>query len=156
QGGRAATLVNPATEEALATTSTAGADFAGTLAFARKVGGPNLRKMSFADRGEMIRALSRAIHAHRDELIGLAVASGGNTRGDAKFDIDGASITLAAYADLAPTLGTGPALVDGEDVQLGRSARLMGRHVFVPRHGAAVHVNAFNFPAWGMAEKAAV
>jgi oxepin-CoA hydrolase/3-oxo-5,6-dehydrosuberyl-CoA semialdehyde dehydrogenase len=112
--------------------------------------------MTFAQRGEMIRALSRAIHANRDELIGLAVSNGGNTRSDAKFDIDGASLTLAAYADLAPALGEGTVLVDGDDVQLGRSPRLFGRHVFLARHGAAVHVNAFNFPAWGMAEKAAV
>ena len=154
--GKAATLVNPATEEAVARTSTEGLDFEGALGFARKVGGPQLRAMSFAARGEMLRAMSRAIHAHRDELIGLAVQNGGNTRGDAKFDIDGASLTLAAYADLAPTLGEGPALVDGDDVLLGRSARLAGRHVFVPRHGVAVHINAFNFPAWGTAEKAAV
>lgn len=157
QGGdKSATLVNPATEEPMAKASTEGLDFAGALNHARTVGGPALRAMSFAQRGEMLRALSRAIHANRDELFGLAIANGGNTRSDAKFDIDGASLTLAAYADLAPTLGEGTVLVDGEDIQLGRTPRLFGRHVFVPRHGAAVHVNAFNFPAWGMAEKAAV
>ena len=112
--------------------------------------------MSFAARGEMIRAMSRAIHAHRDELIGLAIANGGNTRSDAKFDIDGASGTLAAYADVAQEIGDARVLVDGDATQLGRSARLFGQHVYVPREGVAVHVNAFNFPAWGLAEKAAV
>jgi oxepin-CoA hydrolase/3-oxo-5,6-dehydrosuberyl-CoA semialdehyde dehydrogenase len=153
--GKAATLVNPATEAALATTSTAGIDFGAALTYARTRGGPALRTMTFAQRGEMLRAMSRAIHAHRDELLGIAQANGGNTRGDAKFDVDGASGTLAAYADLAPELGTGHVLADGEGVALGRSARLFGQHVYLPREGVAVHVNAFNFPAWGLAEKAA-
>jgi oxepin-CoA hydrolase/3-oxo-5,6-dehydrosuberyl-CoA semialdehyde dehydrogenase len=154
--GKSATLVNPSTEEAVATSSTEGLDFKGALAFARDTGGKNLRKMSFKDRGEMIRAMSRAIHAHRDELMTLALQNGGNTRSDAKFDIDGASGTLAAYADLASTLGDKSHIVDGETFQLGRSARLFGVHVWTPREGVAVHVNAFNFPAWGLAEKAAV
>lgn len=153
--GKASTLVNPATEEALATTSTEGLDFKAALSFARDVGGPALRKMSFAQRGEMLAAASKAIHAKRDELIGLAIANGGNTRGDAKFDIDGAWGTLAAYAEVAKELGDKHVLVDGEGVQLGRSARLFGQHVWVTRRGVAVHVNAFNFPAWGLAEKAA-
>ena len=155
-GGKRATLVNPATEEELATASTEGVDFASALAFARDVGGPALRSLTFAERGEKIRAMSRAIHAHRDELITLAIANAGNTRSDAKFDIDGASATLAAYADLAAELGDAKVLADGDGTALGRSARLFGQHVLVPRAGVAVHINAFNFPAWGMAEKAAV
>ena len=153
--GRAATLVNPTTEEALATASAEGVDFKGALAHARGTGGPALRAMTFAQRGEILRALSRAIHAHRDELILLAIANGGNTRSDAKFDIDGASGTLAAYADLAQELGDARVLPDGDGVQLGRSPRLFGVHVWVPRAGVAVHVNAFNFPGWGLAEKMA-
>lgn len=153
--GKAAELVNPSTEEVVATASTEGLDFDATLAYARTKGGPALRAMTFAQRGEMLRALSRAIHGKRDELIGLALANGGNTRGDAKFDIDGASGTFAAYADLAQGLGETNVLVDGEAEKLGRSARLAGLHVWTPREGVAVHVNAFNFPAWGLAEKAA-
>src|SRR5262245_22243082 len=152
---KAAELVNPATEEVVAKTSTEGIDFGAALSFARERGGPALRAMTFAQRGEMLRAMSRAIHAKRDELIGLAMANGGNTRGDAKFDIDGAIGTLAAYADLAPELGDTHVLVDGDAVQLGRGARLFGQHLYSPRAGVAVHVNAFNFPAWGLAEKAA-
>jgi 3,4-dehydroadipyl-CoA semialdehyde dehydrogenase len=153
--GKAAELVNPSTEEVIATTSTEGIDLGAALAFARERGGPALRAMTFTERGEMLRAMSRAIHAKRDELIGLAIANGGNTRGDAKFDIDGAIGTLAAYADLAPELGDTHVLADGEGVQLGRGARLFGQHLYLPRPGVAVHVNAFNFPAWGLAEKAA-
>jgi oxepin-CoA hydrolase/3-oxo-5,6-dehydrosuberyl-CoA semialdehyde dehydrogenase len=153
--GKATELVNPSTEEVIATTSTEGIDFGAALAFARERGGPALRAMTFTQRGEMLRAMSRAIHAKRDELIGLAIANGGNTRGDAKFDIDGAIGTLAAYADLAPELGDTTVLADGDGVQLGRGARLFGQHLYLPRAGVAVHVNAFNFPAWGLAEKAA-
>lgn len=153
--GKGAELVNPATEEVLATTSTEGLDFGAAIAFARDVGGPALRAMTFVQRGEMLRAMSRAIHAKRDELLNLAQANGGNTRGDAKFDVDGAIGTLAAYADLAQELGDTHILADGDGIQLGRSARLFGQHVYLPREGVAVHVNAFNFPAWGLAEKAA-
>lgn len=153
--GKGAELVNPATEEVLATASTEGVDMGAALAFARDEGGPALRAMTFAQRGEMLRAMSRAIHAKRDELLAVAIANGGNTRGDAKFDVDGAIATLAAYADLAPELGETTVLVDGDGVQLGRSARLFGQHVYLPREGVAVHVNAYNFPAWGLAEKAA-
>lgn len=151
----AATLVNPATEEALATASSDGVDFGEALAFARDRGGPALRAMTFKERGELLRAMSRAIHAKRDELLSLAIANGGNTRSDAKFDVDGASGTLAAYADLGAELGDARVLLDGEAVQLGRSPRLFGQHAQVPRPGVAVHVNAFNFPAWGLGEKAA-
>ncbi len=156
-GGRegAATLVNPSTGEAVATTSTHGIDMKAALEAAR-ASGAALRKHTFAERGEMLRALSRAIHAKRDELIGIAITNGGNTRSDAKFDIDGASGTLAAYADIGAELGAAHTLADGDGVQLGRSPRLFGLHLLVPREGAAVHVNAFNFPAWGLAEKAAV
>ncbi|MBL8609853.1 MAG: 3,4-dehydroadipyl-CoA semialdehyde dehydrogenase [Myxococcales bacterium] len=153
--GKHAALVNPATEEEIARASTEGVDMKAALSFARDVGGKSLRAMTFRQRGEMLRAMSKAIHAKRDELIGLAVQNGGNTRSDGKFDIDGAWGTLAAYADLAAELPDGHVLPDGDGVQLGRSPRLWGDHVFLPRVGAAVHVNAFNFPAWGLAEKAA-
>ena len=128
--GGAATLVNPATEEPLATASTQGLDFGAALSHARDHGGPALRAMTFAKRGELLRAMSRAIHAKRDELISLAIANGGNTRSDAKFDIDGATGTLAAYADLAQELGDTSVLVDGDGIQLGRSPRLFGQHLY--------------------------
>jgi oxepin-CoA hydrolase/3-oxo-5,6-dehydrosuberyl-CoA semialdehyde dehydrogenase len=85
----------------------------------------------------------------------MAQENGGNTRGDAKFDVDGAIGTLAAYADLAPELGETTVIADGDAIQLGRGARLFGQHVWTSRAGVAVHVNAFNVPAWGLAEKAA-
>jgi oxepin-CoA hydrolase/3-oxo-5,6-dehydrosuberyl-CoA semialdehyde dehydrogenase len=154
--GRLETLVNPATEEPLAQAGADGVDRAAALELARTTGGPALRALTFAERGGLIRGVCDAIQAHRDELIGLAMTNGGNTRGDAKFDIDGATFTLSAYADLGKSLGDARVLVDGEGIQLGRTPRFHGQHISVPRHGVAIHVNAFNFPAWGLAEKAAV
>ncbi len=149
-------LLNPATEEVLAETSSAGVDFAATLSHAREVGGPALRALGFAGRAELLKNMSAALHEHRERLIDVAMANGGNTRGDAKFDIDGATGTLGYYASLGRKLGNGNALWDGESEQLTRSARFHGRHLWVPRQGVAVHINAFNFPAWGTFEKAAV
>jgi 3,4-dehydroadipyl-CoA semialdehyde dehydrogenase len=150
------TLVNPATEEPLARIAHEGIDRRAGLDFARRIGGPALRALSFAERGAFLKAMCDQIQAHRDEILDLAVANGGNTRSDAKFDVDGATFTLSAYAELGKSLGDAKLLVDGEGVALGRSPRFHGQHLSVPRHGAAIHVNAFNFPAWGLAEKAAV
>src|SRR5688500_12440427 len=153
--GDLATLVNPATEEPLARAGTGGIDMAAVLDHARAKGGAALRAMTFAQRGALLRAVTDALQAHRNELLDLAVANGGNTRSDAKFDVDGAIFTLAAYADLGKGLGEVKVLADGEGIQLGRSPRFHGQHILVPRTGVAVHINAFNFPAWGLAEKAA-
>lgn len=151
-----ADLVNPATEEVIAKTSTAHIDFGAALAYARTVGDKALRSLSYAGRGQLLMAASKALHAKREELITLAIENGGNTRGDAKFDIDGAIMTLSAYAELGQKLGETRHLRDGEGEQLGRSAKLWGEHLWLPRSGVAVHINAFNFPAWGLCEKAAV
>jgi oxepin-CoA hydrolase/3-oxo-5,6-dehydrosuberyl-CoA semialdehyde dehydrogenase len=155
-GGEQAVLVNPATEEPLAQTSTQGVDFARALQHARKAGAASLRALNFASRGALLLLAGKTLHAHRDELIGLAVQNGGNTRGDAKFDIDGAIATLTAYGELGQRLGEINHLRDGEGEQPMRSARLWGEHLWLPRCGVAVHINAFNFPAWGLCEKAAV
>ncbi|MFI5183003.1 MAG: 3,4-dehydroadipyl-CoA semialdehyde dehydrogenase, partial [Vicinamibacteria bacterium] len=150
------TLVNPATEEPLARVGQEGIDRGAALDFARRIGGPALGTLTFAERGALLKAMCDQIQAHRDELLDLAVANGGNTRSDAKFDLDGATFTLSAYAELGKTLGDARILVDGDGITLGRSPRFHGQHVSVTRQGVAVHVNAFNFPAWGLAEKAAV
>jgi 3,4-dehydroadipyl-CoA semialdehyde dehydrogenase len=152
--GALAPLFNPATEEVVAQAGTGGIDFGAALAHARRAG-PALRALSYGQRGELLKALGKKLLAHRDELIGLAIENGGNTRSDAKFDIDGAIGTLQHYAELGAQLGGVHALRDGEPVQLGRSPRYQGLHVFTPRDGVAVHINAFNFPAWGTAEKLA-
>ncbi len=148
-------LVNPATEEVLAEVSSGGHDLAAAFKYAREVGGLELAKRSFAERGALLAALAKAIHGAREELIALAVANGGNTRSDAKFDIDGGAVTLSHYAELGAKLGAGQLLADGEPIQVGRTARMGGQHVWARRRGVAVHINAFNFPAWGLCEKLA-
>jgi 3,4-dehydroadipyl-CoA semialdehyde dehydrogenase len=154
--GRSETLVNPATEEVVAEAPQEGVDVDAALAFARDKGGPALRAMSFAARGEMLKALAASLHAQRDALLDLAMLNGGNTRSDAKFDVDGAIGTLQAYAELGQSLGDARYLVDGDPVVIGRGGRVAAQHLRVPRQGVALHLNAFNFPAWGLAEKAAV
>jgi len=154
--GKSVTLLNPATEAPLAETSTGGIDFSAALEFARTVGGPALRSLTFAARAEILQALYEALFAHREEFIALSIANGGNTRNDAKFDIDGATATLLAYVDVGKELGDRHIINDGESTQIGRTPRYAGRHIYSTMQGVAVHVNAFNFPAWGMIEKAAV
>ena len=154
--GAPQTLLNPTTEEPLAQASSEGIDLQAALHYARATGGPALRAMSFAERGAALKSIADAMQSEREALLDLGIANGGNTRSDAKFDVDGAIATLLSYSDLASSLGQGKFLVDGEGIQLGRSARFHGQHIAVPRHGVAVHINAFNFPAWGFAEKAAV
>ena len=153
--GDPVTLHDPTTEAVLGDVRPGGIDFAAALVHARQVGGPALRAMTFAQRAEMLKGLSTVLHERRDELIEIAAKNGGNTRGDAKFDLDGASGTLAFYAQLGASLPAGNLLPDGAGVQLGRTPRFWGQHVFVPRPGVALHINAFNFPAWGMGEKMA-
>ncbi len=148
-------LHDATTGEAIAGVDSKGVDFARVASHAREVGGQALRALTFAERGALLKELSRTLHAAREELIDLSVKNAGATRGDAKFDIDGATGTLAAYAKWAQELGPVRFLADGEGLQLGRTARYWGQHVLVPRRGLALHVNAFNFPVWNMFEKAA-
>jgi oxepin-CoA hydrolase/3-oxo-5,6-dehydrosuberyl-CoA semialdehyde dehydrogenase len=154
--GKSATLLNPATEEPLAETSTGGIDFAAALDHARDVGGPALRALSFGERATLLQGIYDALFANREEFIELSIANGGNTRNDAKFDVDGATSTLLAYIDVGNKIGDRQVINDGETEQIGRTPRYGGKHIYTTMHGAAVHVNAFNFPAWGMIEKAAV
>jgi phenylacetic acid degradation protein PaaN len=148
-------LYNPTTEEEMALCDSTGVDFAAVVAHARDVGGPALRELGFARRAAMLKDLSAAIYEEREDLIALSTSNGGNTRGDAKFDIDGATGTLASYASFGKKLGDGNQLADGDGVQLGRTARFWGQHHWVTRPGISVHINAFNFPCWGMGEKMA-
>ncbi len=154
--GRKSLLHNPTTGAVVAETSTEGLDLGAALEFARSRGGAALRELSFAQRGELLTAMASALHEHRAELLALGALNGGNTRGDAKFDVDGATSTMAWYAKLGESLGDAGFLVDADTIQLARNPRYVGQHIRVPRHGVAVHINAFNFPAWGFGEKAAV
>jgi oxepin-CoA hydrolase/3-oxo-5,6-dehydrosuberyl-CoA semialdehyde dehydrogenase len=148
-------LVDPSTEEEIGRASSSGVDFAGALAWARDKGGPALRAMTFAERGALLKTVSKALREHRDELLELSRRNNGTTVSDGSFDIDGAGGALAYYASLAKGLGDRGTLVEGDGIQLSRSEGFWGQHLLVPKRGVAVHINAFNFPAWGFAEKAA-
>lgn len=153
--GDGATLFDPTTNTPIAKTSTKGLDLKAAVAFARDEGGPALRALTFAERGALLKKMSLAIHEKREALIEDSIKSGGTTRKGAKFDIDGATATLAHYAELGEKLGDQKYLVEGEGEVLARAARFCGYHVRLPKRGVAIHINAFNFPAWGLAEKAA-
>ncbi len=153
--GREHTLRNPATTEALATVRDAG-ELASAVAHARTVGGPSLRALTYRARAEILAELARVLADHRDALLDHAMISGGNTRGDAKFDVDGASAVLATYAEIGRELGEQPWIPLGEASTLLRTSKLRAQHVLTARHGMAIHINAFNFPAWGMLGKFAV
>ena len=153
--GERRTLHDPATEAVLGEVRAGGVDFAAVLRHARTVGGPQLLALGCRGRAALLGALASRLHEHRDELIGISACNGGNTRGDAKFDLDGMTGTLAAYASLGSGLPAGNCLLDGDGVQLGRTSRFWGQHVYTPRPGVALHINAFNFPGWGMGEKMA-
>jgi len=147
-------LHDPVSEEVIARASSAGVEFGAVLEHARERGGPALRAMTIAERGSMLRGLSKALRAIRDELVELSIRNTGTTVADARFDIDGAIGTLAYYASLARGV-EGRVARDGEGLALTETDAFWGSHVRLPLRGAAVHVNAFNFPAWGFAEKAA-
>ena len=153
--GAGSPLVNPVTGTTLAHASSAGLDLTASLHHARTVGGPALRALTFAERGTLLDALAKAIYSVRDELLEVSMANTGVTRSDAKFDIDGGTATLSAYAAIGRGLGNATFLTDGDIEQLGRSPRFAGRHIRVPLRGVAIHINAFNFPIWGLAEKLA-
>ena len=148
-------IVNPATEEIVAEVATGGHDLAAAFRHAREIGTRALAALTFAARGALLAAIAKAIHGAREELITLAIQNGGNTRSDAKFDIDGGAVTLSHYAELGTKLGAQRLIGDGEPIQVGRTARMAGQHVWASRRGVAVHINAFNFPAWGTCEKLA-
>jgi phenylacetic acid degradation protein PaaN len=148
-------LHNPATEGPVAELRRA-TGLSEALRHAREVGGPALRALSFTQRGALLSRLAKLVHGHREALLDLAMENGGNTRGDAKFDVDGGTAVLASYAALAGTLGDAPWILEGEAEPILRSSKIRAQHVLVPRLGVAIHINAFNFPAWGMLGKLAV
>jgi 3,4-dehydroadipyl-CoA semialdehyde dehydrogenase len=149
------TLVNPSTEEEIARASSQGVDFEAALTYARDRGGPAVRELGFAARCQLLKDLSKALRAHRDELLEMSRINSGTTIPDGSFDVDGATGVLAYYAAQARALGEGALLAEGEGAQIGKTDAFWAQHVLLPRRGVAVHINAFNFPAWGFAEKAA-
>lgn len=148
-------LYHAVTGEAIARASTKGLDFASVLNYARTKGNPALRKMSFHERGVMLRALALHLREHLDAFYRISYQTGA-TKADSWVDIEGGIGNLFSYASLRRKFPDTPYCLDGENHPLGKANTFMGHHLLIPKEGVAVHINAFNFPVWGMLEKIAV
>ena len=153
--GRATQLHDASTGEVIAEASTEGLDFRSVLDHARNVGGPALRAMTFHERASMLRALGKRLMDFKDEFYELSYRTGA-TKSDSWIDIDGGIGTMLVFASKGSReLPNSRIYLDGNVEQLSKGGTFLGQHICVPLEGAAVHINAFNFPVWGMLEKLA-
>jgi oxepin-CoA hydrolase/3-oxo-5,6-dehydrosuberyl-CoA semialdehyde dehydrogenase len=151
--GELAEVESAVTGETVALAGSEGLDFRAMLDHARRVGGPALRRMTFHERALMLKALANAVMARKEELYELSYATGA-TRTDGWIDIEGGAGTLFSFSSKGRReLPNARILIDGAMEPLSRGGTFVGQHVFTPRQGVAVHINAFNFPVWGMLEK---
>ena len=128
-------------------------DFGEAVAHARHVGLPALMALDFQQRAERLKALAKYLNEHKETLYATSAHTGA-TRADSWIDIEGGSGTLFAYAGIGSNeLPSGNLVHEGPAVPLGKTGRFQGTHILVPRGGIAVHINAFNFPIWGLLEK---
>ena len=148
-------LLNAATGAPVALIDATGLDFAAALHWGRETAGPKLRAMSFHDRAAMLKALGLALLEMKEEFYAESLATGA-TRADGWIDIEGGIGTLLAYASKGRReLPNARVLVDGDVEALSKDASFSAQHILSPLHGVAIHINAFNFPCWGMLEKIA-
>src|SRR3954453_4186430 len=151
--GGLADVRSAVTGEVIAETGSNGLDFKAMLDHARAAGGPALRRMTFHERAWMLKDLANAIMARKDELYELSYDTGA-TRTDGWIDIEGGAGTLFSFSSKGRReLPNSRVLIDGAMEPLSRGGTFVGEHVFTPLQGVAVHINAFNFPVWGMLEK---
>lgn len=148
-------LFNAVTGEAIASASAKGLDFQSILSYARQTGNPALRKMTFHERGNMLKALALHLRKHLPKFYEISYKTGA-TKADSWVDIEGGIGNLFANASLRRKFPDDVICVDGESHNLSKNNTFMGTHILVPKEGVAVHINAFNFPVWGMLEKIAV
>lgn len=148
-------LYNALTGDVIGSVSSAGLDYAAILDYGRTVGGKVLRKMSFQDRGRMLKALALHLMEQKEKYYQVSAWTGA-TRVDSWIDIEGGIGNLFANASLRRQFPDLPYYVDGIAAPLSKNGTFIGHHIMVPKQGIAVHINAFNFPVWGMLEKIAV
>jgi len=153
--GDGQSLFNAVTGDEIFRASSKGIDFAGILEYARKTGNPALRKMTFHERGMMLKALALHLRNHLDKFYSISYCTGA-TKADTWVDIEGGIGNLFSYASLRRKFPNKPFCTDGEGMNLSKNNTFMGQHLLIPKEGVAVHINAFNFPVWGMLEKIAV
>ena len=147
--------IHAITGETISTTSSKGLDFSSILEYGRKKGSSALRKMTFQQRGEMLKLLALHLNKRKEVFYTLSKATGA-TRIDSWIDIDGGIGNLFANASLRRQFPDLPYYIDGQMANLSKNGTFIGHHIMVPKRGVAVHINAFNFPIWGMLEKIAV
>jgi len=153
--GEGQALFNAISGEQIATASSKGLDFSDMLDYARKTGGPALRKMTFQERGRMLKALAMYLDSKKELFYKVSWATGA-TRADSWIDIEGGIGNLFTYASLRRQFPDETFCLDGEAAKLSKNGTFIGHHICVPKEGVAIHINAFNFPVWGMLEKIAV
>ena len=153
--GKGIEQYNTITGEIIGTVGSEGLDYAAMAEYARKVGNTNLRKMTFHERGQMLKSLAMFLYNQRKKYYPISTQTGA-TKTDSWIDIDGGIGTLFAYASLRRKFPNQPFYVDGETAPLSKEGTFVGHHIMVPKRGVAIHINAFNFPIWGMLEKLAV
>jgi oxepin-CoA hydrolase/3-oxo-5,6-dehydrosuberyl-CoA semialdehyde dehydrogenase len=155
EGSSQADIASAIDGSLIARTGSGGLDFGGMLRHARDVGGPALRKLTFHERARIIKGLGLAIMARKEELYELSYQTGA-TRKDGWIDIEGGAGTLFSFSSKGRReLPDAHVLLDGAVEPLSKSGSFIGQHIYTPLQGAAVHINAFNFPVWGMLEKLA-
>jgi 3,4-dehydroadipyl-CoA semialdehyde dehydrogenase len=154
--GRGHDLVNPSNGDVVAWCNTEGLDFSKAVAFARDIGGPALRALSFSERATLLGKIAELLASRRDRWHEIARVNSGNTRADAVIDVDGAIATVKYFARLGASLGNAKILIDGPPTKLTRDPNFQAVHIGVPLQGVAIHINAYNFPAWGLWEKTSV
>lgn len=146
---------NAITGQVIHTASSEGLDFAKILKYGREIGGSTLRRMTFHERGRMLKALALHLMEVKEKFYPISALTGA-TRADSWVDIEGGIGNLFAYSSLRRKFPDETFYVDGELARLSKENGFVGHHLMVPKRGVAVHINAFNFPVWGMLEKIAV
>ncbi|MFT3932494.1 MAG: phenylacetic acid degradation bifunctional protein PaaZ [Chitinophagaceae bacterium] len=153
--GEGQLLYNAVNGNLIANATTKGIDFEAMLHYGREKGNPALRKMSFHERGGMLRALAFHLMEHKEKFYTVSYQTGA-TKADSWIDIEGGIGNLFANASLRRKFPDEFYCLDGEPHNLSKANTFMAQHILVPKEGVAVHINAFNFPVWGMLEKIAV
>lgn len=153
--GPGAVLTDPVLGTELVRVDSTGLDLAEAFAFARDQAGPALRAMTYRERAALLGAVVKVLQTHRDAYYDIATANAGTVKNDSAVDIDGGIFTLGQYARWGDALGDVRVLRDGDATKLGKEPVFLSQHLQVPVRGVALFINAFNFPAWGLWEKAA-
>ena len=153
--GAGTTLVDPVLGTELVRVDATGLDLAAGFDFAREQGGAALRALTYRERAGLLSAALKVLQANRDAYYDIATANSGTVKNDSAVDIDGGLFTLSTYAKLGDGLGDRRFMLDGDMARLGKDPLFQSQHVLTPTRGVALFINAFNFPAWGLWEKAA-